>query len=103
MMACLLLLTSANYWAFGFAREKRGSAASIPVTAEKGTDKTPSVPNPTEEKAPGGLQNLSEYLHDGHHPLEHPLAGLPLHNGQGFMVLPVHHPELLTPPPRFAA
>jgi hypothetical protein len=99
MMAALLFLTSANYWTYGFKKEKQAMAAVPNPTEEEPDSRTP-VPNSSEEKASCGLQNLSEYLHDQHYGLQHPV-GLPhFGNRHDIITFPIHHPELLTPPPK---
>ena len=99
MMAALLFLTSANYWTYGFKKEKQ-AMASVPNPTEEEPDSRTPVPNSSEEKASCGLQNLSEYLHDHHCGLVHPVGLSHFGNKHDIINLPIHHPELLTPPPK---
>lgn len=99
MMAALCFLTTANFWVYGLQKQKQASAAmTAPVEEEQ--DGGAAVPNPVEEKNANTLQNLSEYLHDGQHVMSHPVSTVSFGNMHNFIKLPIHHPELLTPPPR---
>ena len=98
MIAALCFLTTANYWVYGMQKQQVVAAADSAADEEQ--DGNPSVPNPVEEKNANTLQNLSEYLHDGHHTLTHPEAIIAFGNRHDFIKLPIHHPELLTPPPK---
>lgn len=99
MIAALLFLTSANFWAYGFQKEKQ-TIASTPNPTEEEPDSRAPVPNSSEEKTAGGLQNLSEYLHDHHCGLDHPVTLSSFGHRHDITNLPIHHPELLTPPPK---
>ncbi|HSC37548.1 MAG TPA: hypothetical protein VLD19_06755 [Chitinophagaceae bacterium] len=100
MMAAIFLLVSGNYWAYGFKKEKQSSMTAAAGNNEEESGSAPSVPNPTEEKTSGGLQNISEYLHDHSDIIRHPVAIVSAGYDHRFDQLPVHHPELLTPPPK---
>jgi hypothetical protein len=103
MIAALCFLTTANFWVYGLQKQKHASVAmSAPVEEEQDGGGT-AVPNPVEEKNSNTLQNLSEYLHDGHHVMSHPVTTVSFGNMHNFIKLPIHHPELLTPPPKHAA
>jgi hypothetical protein len=97
MMAALLFLTTANAWAYGLQKEKK-SAVSIPVEEEPGSQN--AAPNPVEEKTSNGLQNLSDYLHEHHCSIAHPLSLPVFGNRHDIINYPIHHPELITPPPK---
>jgi hypothetical protein len=99
MIAALLFLTTANFWTYGCRAEKQ-KVSSLSSTQEEEQDAGPSVPNPVEEKTGNGLQNLSEYLHDHQHAVLHPVCVSSFGNRHDIINLPVHHPELLTPPPK---
>jgi hypothetical protein len=98
MMAALLFLATANYWVYGFKQQ-------VSVTAgqpdESSDSDAPTVPNPTEEKTCNSLQNLSEYLHEDQQHFFVPFSTLSFGNRHDIINLPIHHPELLTPPPKF--
>ncbi|MDE3249531.1 MAG: hypothetical protein KGO82_12770 [Bacteroidota bacterium] len=98
MMAALLFLATANYWVYGF-RHQVSVNASQP---DESTDSdAPTVPNPTEEKTCNSLQNLSEYLHEDQHHFIVPFSTVASGNRHDVINLPIHHPELLTPPPKY--
>ena len=99
MMAALLLLVTGNYWIHGFHKEKQASAAAA---GDEEPGDAPSAPNPTEEKTCNGLQNIAEYLHEHAPIIDHPVAIVSAGYGHEFHQLPVHHPELHTPPPKRA-
>jgi hypothetical protein len=99
MMIALCFLTTANFWVYGIQQQKQ-AAASMAVPAEEEQDSGSTVPNPVEEKNANALQNLSEYLHDNHHSITHPAGAVSFGNRHDFIKLPIHHPELLTPPPK---
>ena len=100
MMAALLFLTTANFWVYGMQKQKQ-AASSIATPAEEEQDGgDTAVPNPVEEKNANTLQNLSEYLHDGHDMISHPVTAISFGNLHNFIKLPIRHPELLTPPPK---
>lgn len=99
MIAALCFLTTANYWVYGFQKQKH--AVTVPVSSTDEEDgSVPSVPNPVEEKNANTLQNLSEYLHDTDHNISYPVSVVSFGNCHDFIKLPIHHPELLTPPPK---
>ncbi len=100
MIAALLLLVSGNYWAYGFKKQKQQSSTSPAAGDDEETGNAPAVPNPTEEKTAAGLLNIAEYLHNHCYTIEHPVATVHTGYPDGFERLPVHHPELLTPPPK---
>ncbi|MFT3932086.1 MAG: hypothetical protein QM726_00605 [Chitinophagaceae bacterium] len=98
MMAALFFLTTANFWVYGFQKQKQAvSSVSNPAEEEEHGS---SVPNPVEEKNSNTLQNLSEYLHDAHDMITHPVSIVLVGNRHDIINLPIHHPELLTPPPK---
>jgi hypothetical protein len=99
MMVALCFLTTANFWVYGLQKQKQPVAA-MAVPSEEEQDGGAAVPNPVEEKNANTLQNLSEYLHDGHHTITHPVSAVSFGNRHDFIKLPIHHPELLTPPPK---
>ena len=99
MIAALCFLTTANFWVYGIQKQKQAVTANANSTEEE-QDGGPSVPNPVEEKNANTLQNLSEYLHEGHHLINHPVSTVSFGNRHDFIKLPIHHPELLTPPPK---
>jgi len=100
MIAALLFLTTANFWVYGFQKQK----AAASVTSSTGEeDSSTRVPNPVEEKNANSLQNLSEYLHDAAHLITHPVSIVLFGNRHDIINLPIHHPELLTPPPKQVA
>jgi len=101
MIAALGFLTTANFWAYGMKKEKQACASSPAPIEEESGSKTP-VPNPVEEKSNNSLQNLSEYLHNGHHVLEHPQAVHSFGNRHDIINYPVQHRELVVPPPKMA-
>ena len=103
MIAALCFLTTANFWVYGLQKQKHASAAMSAPAEEEQDGGGAAVPNPVEEKNANSLQNLSEYLHDGHHVMSHPVATVTFGNLHNFIKLPIHHPELLTPPPKQAA
>ena len=98
MIAALFFLTTANFWVYGIQKQKQATAAAASTTGEE--DSTPSVPNPVEEKNANNLQNLSEYLHEADHVFLHPVSIASFGNRHDIINLPIHHPELLTPPPK---
>lgn len=100
MMGALLFLTTANFWVYGFSSEKTKQAASIPVPVEEKPDGAPSVPNPVEEKTSNTLQNISEFLHENYHPVAHPEYEISFGNRHDIIHFPIHHLELITPPPK---
>jgi len=103
MMAALMFLTSANFWAYGLQKQKPVQTVTPNPTEEEPDSRAP-VPNSSEEKtSSGGLQDLSEYLHDHHHGLTHPVGLHHFGNRHDIINLPIHHPELLTPPPKQVA
>src|SRR5205823_3507856 len=73
MTGALLLLVSGNYWAYGFKKEQKAAMMAAANAGEEEGAASP-VPNPTEEKTPNGLQNVSEYLHDHSCTIHHPVA-----------------------------
>lgn len=99
MILALLFLTTANFWVYGATNEKK-AISSLSNSPEEEQDTAPSVPNPVEEKNSNSLQNLSEYLHDHQHPVLHPVGISTFGNRHDIINLPIHHPELLTPPPK---
>jgi len=102
MIAALAFLTTANFWAYGLKNEKQ-SISAVPNPVEEESGSNTSVPNPVEEKSSNGLQNLSEYLHSYHHVLEHPVAIHFFGNRHDIINYPVHHCDLVIPPPKQAA
>ena len=98
MIAALCFLTTANFWVYGFQQHKQASATEANAPDEE--DSAPSVPNPVEEKNSNTLQNLSEYLHDAAPCITHPVSIVLFGNRHDIINLPIHHPELLTPPPK---
>jgi len=98
MIAALCFLTTANFWVYGFQKQQHASA--IEASSPDEEDSSPSVPNPVEEKNSNTLQNLSEYLHDGAPVITHPVSIVLFGNRHDIINLPIHHPELLTPPPK---
>ncbi|MEP6749026.1 MAG: hypothetical protein ABJB86_14940 [Bacteroidota bacterium] len=100
MIAALLFLTTANFWAYGFKKEKQ-TISSTSNTSDEEQDSGSPVPNPVEEKNANTLQNLSEYLHDPHqgHITYFVVTGS-FGNRHDVTNLPIHHPELITPPPK---
>ena len=103
MIAALCFLTTANFWAYGIKKEKQTAATPVPNPAEEESGSKTSVPNPVEEKSSNTLQNLSEYLHNHQHNLEHPVALHFFGNRHDIINYPVHHCELITPPPKTVA
>jgi len=99
MIAALLFLTTANFWVYGFKKDKQ-QVASTTGAADEEQDSGSSVPNPVEEKNANTLQSLSEYLHDHHSPVIHFFSTSSFGNRHDIINLPIHHPELLTPPPK---
>jgi hypothetical protein len=100
MIATLLFLTTANFWAYGFKKEKQ-TISSKATTSDNEQDSGSSVPNPVEEKNANTLQNLSAYLHDHHHHSITCFVTLSsFGNRHDIINLPIHHPDLLTPPPK---
>ena len=99
MIAALGFLTTANYWVYGFQKQKQAVTVAVGSTDEEDGG-APSVPNPVEEKNANTLQNLSEYLHDAEHIITYPFSVVSFGNRHDFIKLPIHHPELLTPPPK---
>ncbi|MEO6316088.1 MAG: hypothetical protein ABIU63_12060 [Chitinophagaceae bacterium] len=73
------------------------AASNSPVEKDAGAN---TVPNPVEEKNANGLQNLSEYLHNHHQVLEHPVAVHFFGNRHDIINYPVHHCDLIIPPPK---
>jgi hypothetical protein len=102
MIAALCFLTTANFWVYSIKKEKQ-TATSVPNPVEEDSGSKTSVPNPVEEKNSNGLQNLSEYLHNNHHILEHPVALHFFGNRHDIINYPVHHCDLITPPPKSIA
>jgi len=102
MILALLFLTTANFWVYGTQAEKK-VITSLSNSPEEEQDAVPSVPNPVEEKNSNSLQNLSEYLHDHQHTVLHPVGVSSFGNCHDIINLPIHHPELLTPPPKALA
>ena len=101
MIAALFFLTTANFWVYGLQKQKQ-TVASVNNSAED-EESGSSVPNPVEEKNSNTLQNLSEYLHDAHPMIMHPVSIVLFGNRHDIINLPIHHPELLTPPPKAIA
>jgi hypothetical protein len=101
MIAALLFLTTSNYWAYGLKKQTPAVAFNNNPAEEQ--DAGNSVPNPVEEKGSNGLQNLSEYLHENQHPPEHPVGLHSFGNRHDIIHYPIHHPELITPPPKTSA
>ncbi len=99
MIAALLFLTTANFWVYGIKKEKKQITAAAATSGEE-EDTAPAVPNPEEEKNANTLQNLSEYLHDHFQPILHPVAIVSFGNMHDTIHFPIHHPDLLTPPPK---
>jgi len=99
MIGALVFLTTANFWAYGWKQSKQQVSASN--NQEEEPNSNTNVPNPVEEKNSNSLQNLSEYLHDHEQDLKHQtfIAGT-FGNRHDIIKLPIHHPELLTPPPK---
>ena len=102
MIAALFFLTTANFWVYGMQKEKQ-AVASVNTPSEEEQDGGSPVPNPVEEKSSNTLQNLSEYLHGNHHSLEHPVAIHFFGNRHDIINYPVHHCDLVTPPPKSIA
>jgi len=102
MMAALMFLTTANFWSYGLKKQKQPVAFNT-NPAEEESDAGNSVPNPVEEKNANTLQNLSEYLHENQHHFEHPVSLSPFGNRHDIINYPIHHPELITPPPKATA
>jgi hypothetical protein len=100
MIAALLFLTSSNYWACGGLKKQNQLVAFSNNPIEEESDTGSLVPNPVEEKSSNGLQNLSEYLHEHKHYLEHPVSLHSFGNRHDIIHYPIHHPELITPPPK---
>ena len=96
MMAVLLLSTSANFRAGGCKKEKQ--AVTSLQTSDEEQDTDASVSNPAKKNS-NTLLSLSEYLHD-HQLIFYPVAMRSFGNGTDKADLPIHHPELLTPPPK---
>ena len=101
MMAALMLLVTGNYWISGAQKAKHAAMAANNAGDEESGD-APDAPNPTEEKTSGGMQNISEYLHEHLHLIHHPVVLVSTGYGHEFDQLPVHHPEQHTPPPKQA-
>ncbi|GAC1427672.1 MAG: hypothetical protein NVSMB7_04570 [Chitinophagaceae bacterium] len=99
MIAALLFLTTANFWVCGCKKEKQVVSSSSGTSDEEQGSGT-SVPNPAEEKNANTLQNLSEFLRDHHCFLMHSVCISSFGNRHDIINLPIHHPELLTPPPK---
>lgn len=99
MMAALLLLVSGNYWVYGIQKAKMAVLGATSTGDEESGD-APDAPNPTEEKTSGGLQTISEYLHEHAHFIHHPIVTVSKGYGHEFDQLPVQHPEQHTPPPK---
>ncbi len=102
MIAALLFLTTANYWAYGFEKTK-SSVASNNNPLEEEQEAGRAVPNPVEEKSSNGLQNLSEFLHEHQHSLVHPVRLHSFGNRHDIIHYPIQHLELITPPPKASA
>jgi hypothetical protein len=102
MIVALLFLTTANFWAYRCKTEKQ-AISSLANSSDEEQDAGASVPNPVEEKNSNTLQNLSEYLHDHQHTVFQPVCVSCFGNRHDIINLPIHHPELLTPPPRLQA
>src|SRR5258705_13132653 len=102
MITALCFLTTANFWVYSIKKEKQ-AATSVPNPVEEDSGSKTSVPNPVEEKNSNGLQNLSEYLHNNHHILEHPAALHFFGNRHDIINYPVHYCDLITPPPKSIA
>jgi hypothetical protein len=98
MIAALCFLTTANFWVYGIQKQKQAVSAAASSSDEEGGGT--QVPNPVEEKNANTLQNLSEYLHDTQHIITHPASIVLFGNRHDIINLPIHHPELLTPPPK---
>ena len=99
MIAALLFLTTANFWVYAGKKEKQTVSSAASTSDEEQGSGSPA-PNPVEEKNANTLQNLSEYLHDHHCSLSHPVCTSSFGNRHDIINLPIHHPELLTPPPK---
>jgi len=101
MIAALLFLTTANFWVYAGKKEKQTVSSAAGTSDEEqgsgSSDPNPgsSAPNPVEEKNANTLQNLSEYLHDHHCSLTHPVCTSSFGNRHDIINLPIHHPELL--------
>ncbi len=102
MIAALLFLTTANFWTYGLKKEKK-IAVSIPNPTEEEPCSKNAPPNPVEEKSSNGLQNLSEYLHDYHHPVIYPVNIRSFGNRHDIINYPIQHLDLITPPPKSVA
>ena len=99
MIGALLFLTTANFWVYGAKKEKQHVATTSQPDEE---DASNGAPNPVEEKNANSLQNLSEYLHQHQHTLLHPVSAMAFGNRHDIINFPIHHLELLTPPPKFS-
>ncbi len=99
MIAALLFLTTANFWVYAGNTERKAFSA-ISDNEEEEQEAGPSAPNPVEEKSSNTLQNLSEYLHDHQHTVLHPLCISSFGNRHDIINFPIHHLELVTPPPK---
>ncbi len=99
MITALFFLTTANFWAYGLKKEKH-IISSTTRSSDEEPGSASSVPNPVEEKNANTLQNLSEYLHDHYVSIAHPVCISSFGNRHDIINLPIHHPELLTPPPK---
>lgn len=102
MMAALMLLVTGNFWISGAQKAKQAAMAAASTTGDEESGNAPDAPNPTEEKTSGGMQTISEYLHDHLHLIHHPVVLISAGYGHEFDQLPVHHPEQHTPPPKQA-
>ena len=102
MIAALLFLTTANFWTYGLKKEKK-IAVSVPDPTEEEPCSKNTAPNPVEEKSSGGLQNLSEYLHDYQHPVIYPINTRSFGNRHDITSYPIQHLDLIIPPPKAIA
>ncbi len=102
MIVALLLLTTANYWKYSFNKQEQ-MAVNTNQNGQDENQDTKSSPNPLEEKHSNTLQNLSEYLHIHQHTYAHPEAAVSFGNRHDIIHYPIHHLELITPPPKSLA
>lgn len=100
MLIALSFLTTANYWKYSFNKQQRTTANSELPAQEEDQDTKPCPNNPLEEKTSDALQNLSEYLHINQHAFAHPEPAVSFGNRHDIIHYPIHHLELITPPPK---
>lgn len=99
-MIALLWLTVSIPFVYSFQQEVKKEAAKQIIPSEERTDDNSNpLSNTNEEKTEGGVNTLSEYLHELHL-LEHHFITIvsfyKLHPSDLYLA---YHPELVIPPP----